>query len=182
VRAQRLGRDWHEVAACGSFGVYPVSPASASLESRDSADSRASGSARPRFAARRKIPAAALGLKQYLDRCGPVSKTSGKEDAAAPLGDSEPLSIQNSPRHAIPEVIQAGEDRAEVAAAVDRKEPRHILAKEPAGACLSQEPHDVPPQARPWVSQAAATPGNRVALARPPGSEKSPAGNKAGCS
>jgi hypothetical protein len=77
------------------------------------------------------MPAAARGLKKYLDRCGPVSKTSGKEDAAASLGDSEPLSIQYSPRHAIPEVIQVTQDGGEVASVVDAKEPGYVLAKEP---------------------------------------------------
>jgi hypothetical protein len=106
----------------------------------------AAGRTRPRLAARRRIPAAAFGLKKYLHRCGPVSKTSGKEHAAASLGDSEELSVQNSPRHAVPEVIQVTDDRREVPAVVDAKEPRDVLAKEPKGACLSQEPHDVPPQ------------------------------------
>jgi len=94
------------------------------------------------------MPCAALGLKKYLDRSARVSKTSGKEDATAPLGDSEPLSIQNAPRHAVPEVIQVAEDGSEVPPVIDRKEPWHILAEEPTGTCLSQESHDVPPQSR----------------------------------
>jgi len=137
---------------------------------------------RRRLAALRRMPAAAFGLKKYLDRCGPVSKTSGKEHTAAALGHSEPLRVQNPPRHAVPQVIQVGQHGGEVAAVVDRKEPRNVLAEEPTGACLSQEPHDVPPQSRTWVSQAAATARDRVSLAGPAGGENSSSGNKAGCS
>ncbi len=58
-------------------------------------------------------------LKQYADRCGPVSKTSDKDDSTTTLGDSEELSVQHSPRHAIPEVIQVADDGGHVPAAVD---------------------------------------------------------------
>jgi len=94
------------------------------------------------------MPAAAFGLKKYLDRSAWVSKTSGKEDTAAPLGHSEPLRVQNSPRHAVPQVIQVPHDSGEVPAGVDRKEPVNVLTQEPTGACRSQQPHDVPPQSR----------------------------------
>jgi hypothetical protein len=128
------------------------------------------------------MPWAALGLKQYLDRSGWVSKTSDKEDTAASLGDSEPLRVQYSPCHAVPQVIQVGEDCPEVGSVVDGKEPRYVLADEPTGACLSQESHDVPPQSCSWVSQAAATAGDRVSLAWPAGAEDSSSGNKPCCS
>lgn len=65
------------------------------------------------------MPAAAFGLKQYLRRCGPVSKTSDNEDATASLGYSEELCIQHSPRHAVPEVIQVIDDSVEVASVLD---------------------------------------------------------------
>jgi hypothetical protein len=169
-------------AACCALGIYPVTSPSSALESRDSASASCGGSSRPRFAARRRIPRAALGLKKYLDRSGRVSKTSDKEDATAALGDSEPLSIQNSPRHAVPEVIQVPEDGTEIASPADRQEPWDILAEEPTGTCLIQESHHVPPQSRAWVSHAAATPGNRVPLAWPAGGEDSSSWNKSGCS
>ena len=136
-----LGR----VAACAS----PVSAGGQGVDDDASASSVArsgAGSPRLRRATRLRIPLAAFGLKKYLDRCGPVSKTSGNEDTTAALGDSEPLSIQNSPRHAVPEVIQVPDDGTEIASPVDRQEPWDILAEEPTGTCLSQEPHDVPPQ------------------------------------
>jgi hypothetical protein len=59
-----------------------------------SASASPAGSTRPRRAARRRIPAAAFGLKQNLDRCSPVSSTSDKEHALPPLGDAEILSVQ----------------------------------------------------------------------------------------
>jgi hypothetical protein len=62
------------------------------------------------LAARRRIPVAAFGLKKYFDRCGPVSKTSGKEDTITSLGDSEVLSVQHSPAKAIPELLQRPDD------------------------------------------------------------------------
>jgi hypothetical protein len=71
---------------------------------------RCPGSSRPRRSARRRIPVAAFGLKKYFDRCGPVSKTSGKEDTVTSLGDSEVLSVQHSPAKAIPELLQRPDD------------------------------------------------------------------------
>jgi hypothetical protein len=56
------------------------------------------------------MPVAAFGLKKYFDRCGPVSKTSGKKDSVASLGDSEVLSVQHSPAKAIPESLQRPDD------------------------------------------------------------------------
>jgi hypothetical protein len=84
-----------------------------------SAAAKAPGNVSPRLAARRRIPLAAFGLKKYFDRCGPVSKTSGNEDTRASLGNSEVLSVQHSPRHAIPEFIQVADDGEEVEAVVD---------------------------------------------------------------
>src|SRR5262249_45693485 len=83
------------------------------------ASARRSGSFRPRFADRRKIPAAALGVKKDFRGPGWVSKTSDKQYTLAPLGDPEVLSVQHSPRHAIPEVIQGLDDFVEVGAPVD---------------------------------------------------------------
>lgn len=63
-------------------------------------DSRASckrgGNVRPRFAARLRIPAAALWLKK--NRGGAwSSKISDNEQATATLGDSEKLAIEHTP-------------------------------------------------------------------------------------
>jgi hypothetical protein len=56
------------------------------------------------------MPVAALGLKQYFDRSGRVSKTSDNEDATAALGDSKELSVQHSVGEPIPALAQRPED------------------------------------------------------------------------
>jgi hypothetical protein len=94
-------------------GVVVVGPAAATASSAERSDD---GSSRPRRSARRRIPAAAFGLKQYLDRCGPVSSTSDKDDATASLGYSEVLSVQHSVGDAIPEFSQRPEDGTHCAA------------------------------------------------------------------
>lgn len=75
-----------------------------------SAESSASGSTRSRRSARRKIPDAAFGLKQYFRRSGAVSKMSDNDDTTASLGDSEVLSVQHSVGEAIPAFAQPPED------------------------------------------------------------------------
>ena len=78
---------------------------------------RVSGKAFPRFSARRIIPSQAFALKEYL--CGVrASKNSDKEDAPAalrdrpeestrrPVGYSDELRIEYSPRQTVPEFIQ----------------------------------------------------------------------------
>jgi hypothetical protein len=71
------------LAAGGGLGVYPVAAPPAALEgghdvgaapvevggaSAASPAAKGPGNVRPRLAARRRMPAAALGLKKYLDR------------------------------------------------------------------------------------------------------------------
>ena len=76
------------------------------------------GNARPRFPARRKIPAQAFGLKKY--RCGrsPVSKISDNEHTAAPLWHSEMLSVKNPVGEPIPEFCQPSEEGSKILSAV----------------------------------------------------------------
>jgi hypothetical protein len=64
------------------------------------------GNALARFAARRRMPAQAFALKKYRHGTAPVSKMSDNEDAAAALGHSEELSVQDSPGATIPEFCQ----------------------------------------------------------------------------
>jgi hypothetical protein len=68
---------------------------------RRKASSSIFGSVLPRFAARRKIPAQAFGLKKYLSGTAPVSKISDNEDATTALGDSEKLCVFNDPGKAV---------------------------------------------------------------------------------
>jgi hypothetical protein len=74
------------------------------------AEAKCSGNVFPRFCARLRIPAAALGLKKYL--AGTLaSSTSRKDvDTAPALGDSEVSAVQHSPREVVkPEVGQRRE-------------------------------------------------------------------------
>jgi len=60
------------------------------------------------------MPAQALAVKKYRDGRSPVSKMSDNEDPTAALGDSEELSVQNSPGEPIPELAQRPEEAAKV--------------------------------------------------------------------
>lgn len=97
----------------------------------------------PRFSARRRIPRAASRPKKYFCGRPPVSKISDKEDAAAPLGDSEVLSVQHSPCHAIPAVIQRLEDLPEGLASVNGKHARDVFPDDPAGTNFRSQPEKV---------------------------------------
>src|ERR1043166_2652518 len=61
-----------------------------------SAACRAVGKLRPRFSARRKIPAAAFGESESLGATRFCS-TADKEDAIASLGDAKILAVQTPP-------------------------------------------------------------------------------------
>jgi hypothetical protein len=84
-----------------------------------SAAANCGGNVFPRRSARRKIPAAALGLKQYLSGTS-ASSTSAKEvDAPPPLGHAEVSAVQDSPSEVVnPEVGQRRENEGEISAAV----------------------------------------------------------------
>jgi hypothetical protein len=104
------------------------------------------------------------------------------EEASAALWYSEVLSVQYPFGPPIAELCEVAPHEGDVGSAVDGEKPRHVLADEPGGTCLSQQSHDVPPQSRAWVTHARATPRQGVSLARPPGGENSAAGNKSSCS
>ena len=93
-----------------SVGVGAVSYTHLDVYKRQASCS-AGGSVRPLLDALRKIPTAAVGLKQYASRCGSgVSKTSDNDDSTASLGNSEELSVQHSVREPIPEFSQRPDD------------------------------------------------------------------------
>lgn len=56
-----------------------------------------SGSALPRFSARRRIPAQAVALKKYRGWIEPLSSTCDNEHTLASLGQAEILSVEDSP-------------------------------------------------------------------------------------
>ena len=62
---------------------------------------KAGGNSRPRFSALRRIPRAAFGLKKYRSDTL-LCRTADKEHAAAALGDSEMLAVQNPPADSRP--------------------------------------------------------------------------------
>lgn len=86
-----------------------------------SADWSAGGSSRPRFAARRRMPAAARGESENLG--GALgSSTSAKrgedEDATPSLRDAVVASVEDSVRQTIPEVCQPTGECGEIGTAV----------------------------------------------------------------
>jgi hypothetical protein len=103
------------------------------IATRASAVANGLGNVFPRRVARRKIPAAALGLKQYLGGTL-ASSTSAKEvDAPPPLGHAEVSAVQHSPGEIVnPEVGQRRENEGEIAAAVRGKQSGYVLKEHPA--------------------------------------------------
>ncbi len=87
----------------------------ASTKSACNAVLNSSGNLLPRFSARLKIPAAALGLKQNLG-CTSASSTSRKDEyAPPPLGHSEVSTVQHSPGEIVkPELGQRRENDSEI--------------------------------------------------------------------
>ena len=93
-----------------------------------SAASSGLGKGRPLLSARPRIPAQAFGLKENLDGTSPCgSKIADKEQTAASLGHSVELSVKYSPRHAIPEFIQALEQASEILPVRGRERAGHVL-------------------------------------------------------
>lgn len=129
------------------------------------------GSCLPRFAARRSIPAQAFALKKYRRGTAPVSKMSDNEDATAPLGHSEELSVQHSPGATIPEVRQRPEDGAKVPSAVRRQDTRDVFPNDPSGPQSAGKPAKLDGQVATRVIQAASSSGDGERLAWSPSGE-----------
>ena len=83
-----------------------------------SADRKAVGNSLPLASARRRIPEQAFALKKY--RCGrsPVSKMSDNKHAAAPLWNSEVLSVKHSVGEPKPEFDHAPEEGSKIPSSV----------------------------------------------------------------
>jgi hypothetical protein len=72
----------------------------------------------PRFSARRRIPAQALGLKKYFGATLSSSTSSKDEDTPPPLGHPEEPGVKYAPGEiAKPELGQRPEDGSEVPSA-----------------------------------------------------------------
>jgi hypothetical protein len=78
-----------------------------------------------------RMPRHTVGLKEYADRCGPVSRMSDKHESTASVGNSETATVQHPPRAVHPEVGQVREDGAEVAPVVDGQKARDVFPNEP---------------------------------------------------
>lgn len=92
------------------ISVLPASDADSERASCTSAVRRTSGNSRPRFSARRKIPAAALGLKKNLSGTASNSTSAKDEHTSPPLGHSEVSAVQHSPGEVVkPELGQRRE-------------------------------------------------------------------------
>ncbi|HTZ63507.1 MAG TPA: hypothetical protein VMB51_05330 [Solirubrobacteraceae bacterium] len=136
------GVEADKVPTCGFLGSDAMASgsAAASLEGADDVDvvlfasprfvdassvrarCKAGGNSRPCFSARRKIPAAALGLKKNLAGTSSSSTSGNDEDASPPLGHSEVSAVQHSPGEVVkPDVGQRREYEGEVASFVGGK-------------------------------------------------------------
>jgi hypothetical protein len=122
------------------------------------AASKRVGNALPRLSARRRIPAAAFGLKEYFGWAW-GSKMSDNVDTAAPLGHSEVLRVEYPPRQAVPDVGQRIHDDSEIVAFSGSKEPWNVLDEEPRraerrrdAAELEEESAALAPESSPLAS------------------------------
>jgi len=107
--------------------------ASLVIETARRASAKCWGNSRPRFSARLRIPAAALGLKKYLGATSSSSTSRNDEDAPPALGHSEVSAVQDSPGEVVkPEVGQRREKDGEISATVAGKKSGNVLNEEPS--------------------------------------------------
>jgi hypothetical protein len=101
----------------------------------------------PRFAALRRIPAQAFGLKKNLGGIASVTKMRDNEDSTASLGNSEVLSVQHSEGPPIPELAQRPEEGSKIPSSVRRQDTGDVLPDQPRDSetlCQSEvDEHEV---------------------------------------
>jgi len=112
------------------------------------------------------MPAQALALKKNRSGRSPVSKMSDKEDAPAPLGNSEVLSVQHSPGEAIPEFSQRPDDGGKIPSAARGQHSGHVLPDDPAGATSASQTAKLKGQVAAFVVQTSSEAGDGEGLAR----------------
>ena len=139
------------------LGNYEVvlSVSSAAELTASSASRNCVGNSRPRFAARRKMPRQAVGLKKYFG--GTVrasSKTSDNEHTPPPLWHSVELSVENPVGPPIPEFAQPGKDDGKVPPSIGGKQARDILDKYVLGKKLADDSPELVPEAAPLAVKA----------------------------
>jgi hypothetical protein len=103
------------------------------LESVRNASANAIGNSRPRFSARRKIPAAALGLKKNRSGTLSSSTSANDEDASPPLGHSEVTAVQHSPGEVVkPDVPQRADHDGEISSVGGTEQAGDVLNDDPS--------------------------------------------------
>jgi hypothetical protein len=123
-----------------------------------------SGNVFPRRSARRRIPAHAFGLKKYRSGSGSGSKMSDNETTLAALGHSEELSVQHSPREAIPELAKGPEKAPEGVGAVGQNSG-DVFPDEPPRAKRLSQSRKFKREVAALVSESASKPGDAEGLA-----------------
>jgi hypothetical protein len=79
------------------------------------------------------MPAHAFWLKKNRRWTAPISRTSDKEQALAPLRQPEKLCVQTCPRTSIPEFIHCSQEKAPISSFVGGQETGNVLEDEPTG-------------------------------------------------
>jgi hypothetical protein len=87
------------------------------------------------------------------------------EHTATSLGDSKPLSVQNSVGEPIPEFCQRPEEGAKVPSAPRRQDSRDVLPDNPIGTKDVNKLYESQGQVATWVSQSATQSCDRKGLA-----------------
>lgn len=143
--------------------VFPASPRWTDARLCRAA-SKAGGKVRPRFVARRRIPAAAFGLKEYLlDTCG--CRTADKEHTTATLGDSKILAVQHAVADHRPALPKSFQDRGHVPSAARAKQPWDIFKEPPHRLDGVRDPDDFPEEAGAFPGESGPLAGNAEVLA-----------------
>lgn len=175
VKGERLRHEVLTLIASGalcplrSHGSADVSGAATAR----SASASNSGNFFPRFAALRRIPAHAFGLKKNLG--GTVrasSRMSDKEDSTTSLGHSEILSVQHSVGEPIPELNHRPEDGAKVPPSSRRQDAGDVFPDNPPRTNGSGETKKLERKTSSLVRESATETGETEALAGSTSDEK----------
>ena len=110
------------------------------------------------------MPAAAFGLKKNLADTR-FCRTADKEHAAASLGDSEPLAVQNPVSDDRPAFPKSREDGPHIGSPATAKKPWNILEEPPRRARDLGDADDFPEQAGACAVEPCSLPGDGEILA-----------------
>src|SRR5262252_3369653 len=123
------------------------------------------GNVLPLLPALRRMPAAALGLSQYLEGTGPCSKTCDKEHTTTALGDSEKSCVQDSPANVQrPAVCQCVKDCAEIPSPIAAEGTRHVFPNSVGWTKLADDTGGLEEKATPFTAEPIAQARDREIL------------------